>query len=270
MPVTPTYPGLYIEEILSNVHTITAAATSVTVFVGSTHRFKAEPQQYGQAVEIFSFRDYERELGGLFDVDWLGDDVGRAAFQFFANGGAVAWVVALKPQFHDLSGGPTTDVTPPALLVDTSSTGIVFTGREPVDAQHPITISITNLRPTTGTTPIDLADITVGYGGRAETFRRVTLNPTPPAADAGNTLEKRIGTFTNPVSPLVSVAPPGGGAYPTSRSSALAPTPMDTNLPTAPFTTYSPPDFSSAFQPDQPLDQISPFNLLLPPLGSHS
>src|SRR5260370_19768838 len=196
--------------MLRDVTPIQAAPAWVQVFVGYPHPFKTQPQHYGQAVEIFSFTDYERELGGLFDVDWLGDDVGRAAFQFFANGGAVAWVVALKPQFHDLSGGPTTDVTPPALLVDTSSTGIVFTGREPVDAQHPITISITNLRPTTGTTPIDLADITVGYGGRAETFRRVTLNPTPPAADAGNTLEKRIVTLTNPRSSLVSGAPPRG------------------------------------------------------------
>src|SRR5258708_6949758 len=238
MPVTPTYPGLYIEEILSNVHTITAAPTSVTVFVGYTHPFKTQPQHYGQAVEIFSFTDYERELGGLFDVDWLRDDVGRAAFQVFANGGAGAWVVAPKPQFHDLSGGPTTDVTPPALLVDTSSTGIVFTGREPVDAQHPITISITNLRPTTGTTPIDLADITVGYGGRAETFRRVTLNPTPPAADAANTLEKPIGTLTNPVSSLVSVAPPGGGAYPTSPTSPLAPPPTHPQPPPPPSPPY--------------------------------
>src|SRR5258708_19449491 len=98
--------------------------------------------------------------------------------------------------FHDFSGGPSTDVTPPALLVDTSSTGIVFTGREPVDAQHPITISITNLRPTTGTTPIDLADITVGYGGRAETVRSVTPTPTPPAAHPATPLETLTATLT--------------------------------------------------------------------------
>ena len=65
MPVTPTYPGIYIEEILSNAHTITAAPTSVTVFVGYTHPFKTLPQNYGAAIEIFSFTDYEREFGGL-------------------------------------------------------------------------------------------------------------------------------------------------------------------------------------------------------------
>jgi hypothetical protein len=264
MPVTPTYPGLYIEEILSNSHTITAAPTSVTVFMGYTHPFKTKPQHYGEAVEIFSFTDYEREFGGLFDVDWLADDVGRAVFQFFTNGGAVAYIVALKPQFHVL-GGATSDINPPSLLLGTSATGIEFTGREPVDAHTTLTISITNPRATTGTAPIDLADITIGYGSRAETYRRVTLNPAPTGADVNNTLEKRLGTVANPVSSLVSVAPPGGGAYPTAWASALGPTPLDGGLPTSPFTTYAPADFSDAFEPDKALDKIPIFNLLLTP-----
>ena len=33
MPITPTYPGVYIEELPSGVHTITAVTTSVTAFV---------------------------------------------------------------------------------------------------------------------------------------------------------------------------------------------------------------------------------------------
>lgn len=264
MPVTPTYPGIYIEEILSNSHTITAAPTSVTVFVGYTHPFKTLPQNYGAAVEIFSFTDYEREFGGLFDVDWLADDVGRAVFQFFANGGADAWVVALQPQFHLLAGG-TTAIAPPSLLLGTSTTGIVFTGREPVDNYHLLTISVTNLRATTGTAPLDLADVTIGYGNQAETYRRVTLNPSPPAADAANTLELRLGTVASPVSSLVTVAPPGGGSYPTAWPSALGPTPLDGGLPTNPFTTYSAGDFTAAFQADQALDKISVFNLLLTP-----
>jgi phage tail sheath protein FI len=263
MPVTPTYPGIYIEEILSNSHTITAAPTSITVFMGYTHPFKTKPQHYGEAVEIFSFSDYEREFGGLFDIDWLADDIGRAVFEFFTNGGAVGYVVALKPQFHDLGGGPTVDVTPPTLSIGTSPNAIVFTGREPVDAHHQLTVSITNPRATTGTAPIDLADITIGYGGRAETYRRVTLNPTPSAADAGNTVEKRIGTVDNPVSSLVTVSP--DTAYPTAWTGALGATPLDGHLPGAPFTTYNPGDFSDAFEPDKALDKISVFNLLLTP-----
>ena len=34
MPVTPTYPGVYIEEVKSSVHPITGVATSITAFLG--------------------------------------------------------------------------------------------------------------------------------------------------------------------------------------------------------------------------------------------
>jgi len=37
MPITPTYPGVYIEEIPSGVRTIIGVATSITAFVGAAH-----------------------------------------------------------------------------------------------------------------------------------------------------------------------------------------------------------------------------------------
>jgi phage tail sheath protein FI len=269
MPVTPTYPGIYIEEILSSSHAITAAPTSVTVFVGYTHPFKTRPQNYGEAVEIFSFTDYEREFGGLFNVDWLADDVGRAVFQFFSNGGAVAYVVALIPQFYRYNGDFLGEIDAPALTLSHATRGIVFSGREPVDANHQLTVSVTNLRSTPSPSnqppgPPDVADVTFAYGDRAETFRRVTLNPSPPTADAANTLEKRIGTAADPVSSLVTVAPASGG-YLTEWLSALGPTPLDGQLPGEPFTTYQPAAFASAFDHDQALDKIPVFNLLLTP-----
>jgi phage tail sheath protein FI len=271
MPVTPTYPGIYIEEILSSSHAITAAPTSVTVFVGYTHPFKTRPENIGAAVEIFSFTDYEREFGGLFTVDWLADDVGRAVFQFFSNGGAVAYVVALTPKFYKYISGNTDPINAPTLTLDfVAHSGIVFTGREPVDANHQLTVAITNLRPTNPPPPgqppgpLDIADLTFAYGHRAETFRRVTLNPSPPATDVGNTLEKRIGTAADPVSSLVTVAPDSDG-YPTEWLSVLGPTPLDGHLPGEPFTTYQPVDFADAFDHDQALDKIPVFNLLLTP-----
>ena len=264
MPVTPTYPGLYIEEILSNSHTITAAPTSVTVFVGYTHPFKTVPEHYGQAVQIFSFTDYEREFGGLFDVDWLADDVGRAVFQFFANGGAVAWVAALRPSIH--SGTTTSDLPMPTLTLGSAATGITFTGREPVDGYHQLTVAVSNPKrtdPEHTTKPLDIADITIGYAGRSETFRHVTLNPAPPPDDAANTLEQRVGTAENPVSALVTVAP--SGAYPTQWPNALAPQALASGLPTGPFTTFAPGDFTGAFASDGALDKLAVFNLLLTP-----
>lgn len=266
MPVTPTYPGIYIEEVPSNSHTITAAPTSVTVFIGYTHPFKTKPEHYGQAVEIFSFSDYEREFGGLFSVDWLPDDVGQAVLQFFLNGGSIAYVVALQPELTLLASGTSATLSNPTLQVPaTGTTAIVFSGLEPVDDHHQLTVSITNLQKTPGGSVNDIADIIVSYGTRTETFRHVTLNPTPPLADAGNTLEARIGTTDTPVSTLVTVATPSGGSYPTSWASTLAPTPLDGGLPTNPFTSYHASDFATAFAADGSLDKVPVFNLVLTP-----
>jgi phage tail sheath protein FI len=267
MPVTPTYPGIYIEEIKSSAHTITAAPTSVTVFVGYTHPFKTRPDHYGNAVQIFSFTDYEREFGGLFAVDWLPDNVGEAVRQFFLNGGAVAYVVALLPKFVDLATGTSTDILPPDLTMPGSApnTRIVFTGREPTDANLQLTVAITNLQATTPGGVLDIADLVVTYGTRTETYRHVTLNPTPPPADAANTLEARLGTATRPVSSLVTVSEPTGQTYPTEWPTAIAATPLDPHLPTQPFTTYDAADFAAAFEQDGSLDKVAVFNLLLTP-----
>jgi uncharacterized protein len=269
MPITPTYPGIYVEELLSNSHTITAAPTSVTVFVGYTHPYKTAPTTFGQAIQIFSFSDYQRMFGGLYSVDWLVDDVGQAVNEFFLNGGAVAYVVGLQASFHDLLTKTASAVPAPTLTVPgaTAGTGIEFTGLEPVDGNTQLTVSITNVRASvSGSGTNDLADLIVTYGSRTETYRRVTLNPAPAPADAGNTLAKRLGTATAPVSSLVSVSIPSGDTgYPAAWPFALAPTPLTATMPTDPFTTYSPGDFAATFQADSPLDKVQIFNLLLTP-----
>jgi phage tail sheath protein FI len=96
MPVNPTFPGVYIEEIPSGVRTITGVATSIAAFVGN---FRKGLQD--EAVPIFSFADFEREYGGL-DRD---SDTSYAIQQFFLNGGSQAYVVRVA---HDGSGVGTT------------------------------------------------------------------------------------------------------------------------------------------------------------------
>jgi hypothetical protein len=200
-------------------------------------------------------------------VDWLADAVGQAVNQFFLNGGAVAYVVALKPKTTLLSSGTSSDLQEPTLeMPGAGSTGILFTGLEPVDDRLKLTVSVTNLQATTSGGALDIADITITYGTRTETFRHVTLNPAPPAADAGNTLEKRIGTAPKLVSSLVTVSvPTGDTGYPTEWPGSVAPTPLDSNLPTNPFTSYLASDFADAFATDGSLDKVAVFNLLLTP-----
>ncbi|HEU5161282.1 MAG TPA: phage tail sheath C-terminal domain-containing protein [Streptosporangiaceae bacterium] len=86
MPVTPTYPGVYIEELPSAVRTITAVTTSVTAFVGAMRR-----GPLGKAVTITSFADFERRFGGL-DVD---RPLSYAVQHFFLNGGSIAVIVRI-------------------------------------------------------------------------------------------------------------------------------------------------------------------------------
>ena len=136
MPVTPTYPGIYIEEIPSSAHTIAAAPTNIAVFIGYTHPFKTVGG-FGEAVELFSFTDYERNFGGFFSNSHFSPDAEKdpnnyfgsiplAVNQFFLNGGTVRYVVGLeaKPGGSALTPG----------FVDIG--GIRFTAREPTDSTH--------------------------------------------------------------------------------------------------------------------------------------
>jgi phage tail sheath protein FI len=79
-----TYPGVYIEEIPSGVHTITGVSTSDTAFIDF---FPRGP--LGKAVRITSLAEFRRTYGG---VDTR-SEASYAVQQFFLNGGAVAWVV---------------------------------------------------------------------------------------------------------------------------------------------------------------------------------
>lgn len=84
MPVTPTYPGVYIEEVPSGVRTITGVSTSVAAFIGY---FKKGPMN--EAIQIFNMGDFERIFSGLDTRS----EASYAIQQFFLNGGQDAWVV---------------------------------------------------------------------------------------------------------------------------------------------------------------------------------
>ena len=60
MPVAPTYPGVYIQEIPSGVRTISGVATSITAFIGQAVRGPVN-----DPTVVNTFGDYERTFGGL-------------------------------------------------------------------------------------------------------------------------------------------------------------------------------------------------------------
>lgn len=86
MPVQPTYPGVYIEEIPSGVRTIIGVATSITAFIG-----RALKGPVNEPVTITSFADYERNFGGL----WYDSTMSYAVQDFYQNGGSEAIIVRI-------------------------------------------------------------------------------------------------------------------------------------------------------------------------------
>ena len=102
-----TYPGIYIKEIPSEVHTIAGVPTSTTAFIDY---FPRGP--LNQAVRITSFGDFTRRYGGLDPRS----EASYAIQQYFLNGGAIAWVVRVAAGTPvasgvDLLGGSPADVT---------------------------------------------------------------------------------------------------------------------------------------------------------------
>ena len=86
MPVTPTYPGVYIEEVPSGVRTLTGVATSITAFAGWAPKGPTD-----KAKLILTWADYHRVFGGLHKDSGLSYSVN----QFFANGGSQAYIIRL-------------------------------------------------------------------------------------------------------------------------------------------------------------------------------
>jgi len=84
MSATLTYPGVYIEEIPSGVHTIAGVATSITAFLGRTWKGPLD-----EPVSITSYAEYERQFGCL----WRGSTLSYAVLQFFLNGGSQAIII---------------------------------------------------------------------------------------------------------------------------------------------------------------------------------
>jgi phage tail sheath protein FI len=114
MPVTTTYPGVYVEEIPSGVRTIVGVATSITAFIGRTRRGPVN-----EPITINSFGDFERTFGALGEKY----PVSYAVRDFYLNGGSQAIVVRLyHATFADEDGQKKAQVA--AQAVADAATGV--------------------------------------------------------------------------------------------------------------------------------------------------
>ena len=95
MPVTPTFPGVFVQEVPDAPKPIAGVSTSITGFMGWARRGPHKPKQ------VRSFMAFEQTFGGLVSTS----DLGYAVKQFFENQGTNAWIVRVK-KTGTASSGP--------------------------------------------------------------------------------------------------------------------------------------------------------------------
>ncbi len=189
MPVNPTYPGVYIEEISSGVHTITGVATSVAAFVDF---FPQGP--VNEAVEIFSWADFERQFGGLDERS----EASYAIQQFFLNGGTQAYVVRAT---SNTTGNAAAAA---AIAIEDGNGTVVLT----VTAASP-GVWGNNIRVAVdfGTTdPTSLFNLTITEISMASGSPQVVASETYRNLSLDSTLASYVVSSVNNASQLVSVA----------------------------------------------------------------
>ena len=86
MPIQPTYPGVYVEEIPSGVRTIVGVSTSVALFIG-----RAARGPLNKPILCLNPSDFER----VFSNDTTFSDLPRAIRLFFQNGGTQCYVTRI-------------------------------------------------------------------------------------------------------------------------------------------------------------------------------
>jgi uncharacterized protein len=183
MPVAPTYPGVYIEEIPSGVHTITGVSTSVTAFIGYTARGVVD-----EPVHIFSFADFERAFGGL-SID---SPLSYCVKHFFQNGGTEAYVVRVA-QGAAAASVTLRNANTPVLVVSAASAGVWGNNLQiDVDYDTVNPANLFNLR---------IVEFVERNGemvpGTTEVYRNLTLNSGDPGF---------VVAAVNSASQLISVA----------------------------------------------------------------
>jgi phage tail sheath protein FI len=197
MPITPTYPGVYIQEIPSGVRTITGVATSITAFVGRAQRGPAN-----QPVKITSFADFTRIFGGL----WRGGTMGYAVRDFYLNGGATAVIVrAIHSGDADatknaVKAGITLGGGPPNLLAKNEG---AWGNQLRARVDHDISVDVAT---GFGLLPSDLFNLYIRdmATGVTEAFRNVTVKDSPRRIDKVLTNESTLVDTTDSLASVPS------------------------------------------------------------------
>ena len=169
MPITPSYPGVYVQEVPSGVRTIVGVPTSTALFIGRT---KGGPMF--TPTLCLSYTDFESAFGDDGKVGELGKQVRL----FYMNGGTRAWIVRIAKDATTAVVTLSSEAGQEVLTLSARSAGatgediralVTYAGPQPEAAFN-----------------IQLFRWVTEAPGRrvqkeVETFRNLTMNPASPA-----------------------------------------------------------------------------------------
>jgi phage tail sheath protein FI len=285
MPIQPTYPGVYIQEVSSGVRTITGVATSTAAFFG-----RALKGPVDIAVRCTSFTDFLRNFGV---VPHPKSDLKNSVKQFFDNGGSDCYVVRVAKGAVKAEAEVPNGVTPTAqniLLFKAKTEGVWGNNIQLEVAMTPTVDAI----PATTTDPAvpavnpdGLFDLTVSemQGTTAlvsETYLNLSMNPASPRyvvnlvtqnsalVDVKYIGTTAITTFNSKAGPQSTTTTTGTG---TATVVTVTPIKLQTGLDEAAVTPATDPTIdAAAYQGLESshtgffaLDKVDLFNLMIIP-----
>jgi phage tail sheath protein FI len=187
IPAT-TYPGVYIVEEPSSVHTIMGVPTSVAAFVGATPRGPVNTP-----VRINNWLEYERAFGGFDESSPLS----YAVYLFFVNGGTAAQIVRTDGAGDGAAKPATVEVE-----------GVTLAAASPGTWGNKLQVSVDKERVTPGAFNLTVTD---SDSGRTERYSGVSL-------EGPNSLQSALRA-----SMLVRLAPPAEEKKPQNKGAAGKP-----------------------------------------------
>jgi phage tail sheath protein FI len=187
MPVQTSYPGVYVQELPSDVHTIVGVSTSIAMFIG---RAKQGPTDEPEL--CLSYADYVR----TFSADTSFSDLALQVQQFFLNGGSKCYVLRIVNKATAVAARAVLNTGGTTLTLEARSPGAIGNTLQcTVDYNTPNPESTFNL--TVYTYTVNAAGKQVV--GTLETFKELTMTPNVP---------KNVITYINQQSNVVRVPIP--------------------------------------------------------------
>lgn len=205
MAVSPTYPGVYVQEVPSGVRTIAGVGTSTTFFLGA-----AAQGPIGRPVLCLNYTDFKDNFGESATLA----DMARYVRLFFLNGGTRAYVMRIA------NGAQTSTVT---LLAEDGATPVLdLSAKSPGLAGESLRAAVTYKGPLPEVT-FNLEIFRMDDAGNisaTEAWNGLTMDP----ASANYAPD-----FLTTNSDLVSAVFPGGGAPTAQSGSSRAGRPVSHN-----------------------------------------